>query len=469
MSTSGLDQSAFIGLGVRAPKSRTAWQKFTTTLKRMGGTKIPSAAPIPSDDADDPLNAAVCVLKALDTSIAVDFLIPVGSSSGVGSPYASESATIVIKIMPYLLTWIIHFIQHIIIPEREEDFSHDVARISSEFIANLCGTRVQLSVHQAMATFNAPRASGKTFFLSYAIPALLFRSKSLSSSSRQHVLFNCYNAIGFLIGEHADPIPLSPYGQEVYDALRTEPERVADLFQSGVASMVGNLRAESLSPDDFRASAFFVTVSYRGIYRFIKEDRVTYRLLASGYVRWTCEMMRTISHLKLLPRMLKAAGVPTVEKRACLTLANSCIQTGYSHLVRMIQHFGPHIVQQAYDEDAISSVLRMHYLVAQHSKVMESSTHTISIQGVGELFSYIAPYLVYHSVLKSAIRTHNRMRRFLVPEILNSAAWKSFDEQFKVMTGLYNIDRQHPSTVCDWHQVGSLLKSACSFVLRIII
>ncbi|KAF9026923.1 hypothetical protein BDZ89DRAFT_826810 [Hymenopellis radicata] len=428
MSSIGMAPSTFFSIGLSAPRNRR------------------------SEDPDDPLNAVVSLLTALNASISRGFLVPAQTASPLASPYAAESTAIIIKMMPYLLAWVAYFIHHIIIPGREEEFTHDVAEISADLIANFAGARVHPSVYEEVSAFGAPRSSGKTFFLSFAIPALLFHSRSLSADTRRQVLFGCYRAIGFLIGKYMDPVPLTPNGQELYDALRTQPERFADLFQTCIVDAVGSLRSELLDADDFKTVIHFLSISYRGIYRFVNEERVICRLLASGYVRWTCEMMNTLCRSKLLHQTLKAADADPEEKRVLLVLSDGCIQTGYNHLGRLILRFGIAIVQQAYNEHAVFSVLRMHHLVVQHPKMMDSVTLEVSIHGIGEFFTFIAPYLVYHSVLKLAIRTQSRARRFLAPEIAGTIAWKSFEHQLNAMTELYKLDRRHRSTVCDSHQ-----------------
>ncbi|KAF9009216.1 hypothetical protein BDZ89DRAFT_534505 [Hymenopellis radicata] len=468
MPSIGLDSSALMTLAMDAPRNRGAFQKFSGILTRMSRTEIPSTPPDPTDDPDDPLNATVSVFQALTRSMLFGFLRSAGSPAG-GSLYSGEANKLVIRIMPYLTNWITYFVVHIILPNRESEFCDDLAQLLATLLAGFADAERHPMVYREILSLRAPkelRSQGNRFFLGCILPVLLFHDTSSSSSSREEVVLQCFSALGYLL--NTNPSNLPPQTLEVYNALKTEPETLADLFQSSVIMNIGRLRASNLhiSLDDLQHMINSLATIYRGVFEFLTVKRVTDRLVNNGHVRWTCELLCAISESKRLRQIVKSSEFSTLARRGLLTISNACVMMAYQHLDRLILIFG-HVARQAYKGKAVLSIVRMQHLMSQaYPELIDSANRDISVNTTASFLQHASPYLTYHSTLKYAIQTDRQMKRFLTPGLLASPSWKIYEKQFNDMTALYKLYQAYPVPICDWAECPNL-RSTDYYPLRI--
>ncbi|KAF9005336.1 hypothetical protein BDZ89DRAFT_1049154 [Hymenopellis radicata] len=450
MPSIGLDSSALMTLAMDAPRDRRAFNRFSAVLTRMSGTEIPSTPLEPTDDPDDSLNAAVSIFRALNMSILFGFLRKAGSPAA-GSLYSEEASTLVIKIMPYLTNWISYFLIHIILPGRESEFCHDFAQLSATLLAGFADER-HPAVYREIQSLPAPKelqSEGNHLFLACVLPKLLFCDASSSPSSREEVVVQCFIALGDLLSVNKKPFTLSPQAQEVYNALRKEPETLADLFQSCVITLIGRLRASNLhvSRDDFQHVVTILATTYRGFLEFLLVRRVADRLVRNEHVRWTCELLCEITESRRLRQFVNSPelnNLPEYDKlrkliprRELLIISNGCVLMAYQHLDRLILIFG-HLAQQVYKGKAVLSILRMQHLMSQAHPVLILTDEQARVES-----------LKATAVLKYAIRTDRHTNRILTPELLASSSWNIYQKQLKDMTVLYELYKQHPMPICD--------------------
>ncbi|KAF9040197.1 hypothetical protein BDZ89DRAFT_359548 [Hymenopellis radicata] len=252
----GLTPSNFLALAERAAQFRSAWQKFSDILIRVGQTSVPTTAP--TDNPDNPLNTAITIFKGLSTAIYAGCL---STSPSSGSQYAMEGATVIIGIMPYLRSWITYIMVEVVVPGREPDFRENLAEVVSTLVCALVGARTHPRLFEyiiALEALDGTRTQDQTFFLSGVIPPLVFHSTSSTPRSRTTVLRQCFMAVGYLMGRytHYDDLPL--YGRELYDNLCADPEVFADLFLSCVIDAVIVLKAHVVSEADFKDCTHFL-------------------------------------------------------------------------------------------------------------------------------------------------------------------------------------------------------------------
>ncbi len=455
MPSIGLDPFALMTLAMDAPRNRGAFQRFSGILTRISRTEIPSNPPEPTDDPDDSLNAAVSIFDALNQSILFGFLRSAGSPAG-GSLYSGEASALIIRIMPYLTNWITYFVIHIILPGRESEFCHNVAQVSATLLAGFSDADRHPTVYREVLSLRAPkelRTEENRFFLGCVLPILLFRGKSSSPSSREEVVMQCFSALGSLLNK--SPPKLPPQALEVYNALKTEPETLADLFQSSVITHIGRLRASNfyMALDELQQIISTLAVTYRGVFEFLAVKRITDRLVHNGHVRWTCELLCAITASKRLRHIIQSSDVSKLARRGLLRISNTCVMMAYQHLDRLILIFG-HIAQQVYKGSAVLSIVRMQHLMSQaHPELINTMNRNVSVDTTAGFLKHASPYLTYHSILKYAIQADRRMKRFLTPELLASPSWKIYENQLKEMTALYKLYQDYPVPICDWAEV----------------
>ncbi len=198
--------------------------------------------------------------------------------------------------MPYLTSWITYIIDKVIIPGREPEFRENFVEVVSTLVGAFVGARTHPSLFRYIIELEAldgTRTEDRTVFLNNVIPALVYHSTASSLTSRKTVLRQCFMALGYHLGRYTNYDDLPLYGQELYD----NPETFADRFLSCVTDAVIVLKAQSVSEAAFKQSGHFLALSYRALYQFLLNQRITNRLMDTEHLRWTCEMMVTISQL----------------------------------------------------------------------------------------------------------------------------------------------------------------------------
>ncbi len=152
-----------------------------------------------------------------------------------------------------------------------------------------------------------------------------------------------------------------------------------------------------------------------------------------------------------------------------LLVSDGCAQMGYQHIGRLIHLFGAAIAREAYTEQAVLSMVRMHKLVMTHVDEADSFTREASVNAVADFVYRTAPYLIYRSVLTAAVRAQGHIMRFVSPEVRATEKWKVYEEQFGKMVGLYELPKVNTETVCDSSEVSLSLLIFTSNITVVLI
>lgn len=164
-------------------------------------------------------------------------------------------------------------------------------------------------------------------------------------------------------------------------------------------------------------------------------------------------MMATMSRTRLYRRMVESTELLDSTKRELFFVGHDCVYVGCKQLSHLIQIYGAPIVQQAYEHGAVSSAARIQYICFQYSVVAGRDTCLESLDTLVKFLTRTAPYLVYYSVFRSAMRARRQMKSFLTSEALNDAALGAYDKRFEELVSLSEFfDRNRP-TICDSCQV----------------
>ncbi|KAF9027413.1 hypothetical protein BDZ89DRAFT_1066892 [Hymenopellis radicata] len=436
-----LDPSALRDLAEQAPRNRSAFQRFSDVVLKASHVPVPDTIPMPSSDPNDPMNAAVAVLSALHLSIS-DGLI--GSST--------ESTRFALKILPYMKSWITYFIHHIIAMGRTCDFHNDVGKLSSEILLVLLLHTNQHSpkIHQEV--------------LSMKVVLELLRA----ASSSPHTHTNCFHIISELIPDTARPDlrNLPPHAMALSDALCHEYIAFTTAFQSCVIREIGVVNGT----DDFDSQAYGVSVKtlaimHRAMLPFMVIVDITDRLVQNEHLRWTCEMMHSVAGSKFFDRLMNPAQSNTVTEnikvRLMLTLSLDAVMWGGQHVVKLIDVFGNRAVKQAYDYKAIYSLIRAEYLTSKYRTVLGDKYRHSYAYKAAFLLQEVAPYLMYYSILTSALQVHRDLQRCLSEDMRASFEWKAYQARLDELLELKRLYQEQPVTICDCASCPNLVGEIC--------
>ncbi len=448
-----MDHSTLCDLAVQAPRNRSAFQKFSDVVLKASHVPVPHTTPIPSSDPKDPLNATVAIFEALCLSI---------SGGLIGS--STESTRLALKILPYMKSCITYFIHHIVAMGRTCDFHTDVGQLSSEILLMLLLHTNSRSpkIHQEVLSMKAGTSvsgeSTPSFFVSWVVMELL---RAAPSSPYTHT--NCFHIISELVPETARPDlrNLPPQAMALSDALCREYVAFTTAFQSCVIREIGAINGrDTFDEDAYAISVKTLAIMHGAMLPFMVIVDITDRLVQNGHLRWTCEMMHAVAGSKAFDRLINPAqsnafGEDT-KARVMFTLSLDAVMRGGQHVMKMVDVFGSRAVKQAYDYKAIYSLIRAEYLASKYQTTLGDEYRHLYADNAACLLQEVAPYLIYYSVLTSALQVHRDLQRYLSEEMRISVEWKTYQARLDELLELRRLYQEQPVTICDWASVSSL-------------